>query len=688
MAPFSNMRILLTFIFIVISTSLVLSATFFYFNPSPPVLNNHQIIFQEDNFTSIDLLKINKDLNGFKLQIVGTPKNGNIEGSLPYFFYRPNKDYFGYDAIQYQAKLKDKKSNVATISFDIKPENDRPIAENTQHVVKEDESINFYLKANDPDNDFLSYKITRSPIHGKIRRYGQKIVYMSSDNYFGDDYLTFSVSDRDGKSDSGEVKLTILPVNDPPISKNSTQNINSKKEVPLQFKVEDIDSKNTEIKIVKKNYLGKIIKSADGFYYQASNQLGSYSENIQFYALDSENQSNFSNLEVVYTKPFDLKLLKKKLIQKYPNAGIAVSISQKDNLIINDHLFVPASLIKIATATAALFYLEANHRFKTEVYKDKRNNIYIKGYGNPVFSGHDLDDIVKVILKSMSPEQTYQLIIDGSVFNGKLSFRGQPQNDRYYNAPVSALATNYNTAYINIKDKEHVTSLYSSTPITPSLTKRVKKRRGVQFFSIAANSDEGNRYTGELLEAKLKHSYLTVNTSFKIGKTPKAAKLIYTHYSKKDLTAIIRLMLKTSNNFIANQLLLAIAYKSNPQKVSIDAGAKTIERFLITRVGLSKKEFSIVEGSGISRQNKFRPSALLKLLDYSKRLIDLFPNIKDSNYPGLSKLGNKNRIFAKTGTLVNVSNLAGYYRRDNKWISMVVMSDHQRSIITADLLKN
>lgn len=682
------MRILLTFIFIVVTTSLVLATTFFYFNPSPPALKNHQITLQEDNFTSIDLLRINEDLNGYQLQIVGLPQNGNIEGTLPYFFYRPKENYYGSDHIRYQARFKDMKSNIATISFNILPVNDKPIAKDAQVSLNEDESIQFYLKGTDPDKDFLTFEITKPPKNGKIERYGQKIIFTPARNYFGDDYLTFSAADRDGKKDHGEIKLSVLPINDPPTAIKTSLKINSLKKVPLHFKVKDIDNLNAEVKIVKKSYLGKIIHANGDIYYLASNKHGSYSENIHFYAFDGEKQSNPSTLKVIYTEKFNLSPLKKKLQRKYPRAGIALSKNLEDNLIINDHLFVPASLVKIATAAAALHYLDDNHRFKTEIYQDKGNNIYIKGYGNPVFSGQDLDEIAKVVNKMLLPENSYQLIIDGSVFNGELSFSGQPVNDRYYNAPVSALGTNYNTAYIDIADRDHITSLYPSTPITASLYQRIKNRRGVQYFSIAATSEEGNRYTGELLTAKLEHTNPRVNTIFKTGKAPESAELIYTHYSKKDLKAVIRLMLKTSNNYIANQLLLTIAYKLNPKRVSIAAGAKSIEQFLINKVGLKDREFSIIEGSGLSRQNKFKPSALLKLLDYSKRLIDLFPNIKDSKDPRLSKLGNKNRIFAKTGTLANVSNLAGYYRKDDQWISMVVMSDRKRSTITADLLKN
>jgi len=682
------MRLPRIFLFLVLTAILVSLITFFLFNNSPPILKNAAITLQEDTDIDIDFLKINEDLNDFKLQIVGNPQKGLIKGSPPNVTYQPNENYFGPDEIKYQAWLGEKRSNIGVISLSIKPVNDFPIAENAEHTLKEDQNIQFNLKAIDADKEDLSFKVTKLPRHGELKQNSQKIIYTPHKDYFGKDELKFEVADNHGGHDRGRILLNIHPVNDLPVSYNSELKINTLDRVLLNFPVKDIDNPHPNINIVGNQYLGKITHIGHRIYYQVDKHLGSYNEVLQFFASDHESHSKISSLSISYEKRYDLKSLKIKLEKKYPKAGIAMSNGKNNDLIINNRLYVPASLIKIATAAAALFHLKEDYHFKTEVFKDAENRIYIKGYGDPVLSGQDLDDIVKAINKNITQDESYQLVLDRSVFNGNLSFLDQAKNDRYYNAPASALAINFNTAYIKIKNKHEIVSLYPSTPITQTIYQKVKRRRGIQFFSIASNSKAADQYTGEVLEIKLAQFKLPVSRNFVFGKTPKFAKLIYTHYSQKDLKAVIRLMLKKSNNFIANQLLLNIAQQLSPKNVGIDTGTLIIKQFLIEQVGIKESDFVMIEGSGLSRQNKITPQAMLRLLNYAKKFIDLFPNIKDSKYPELSKLGDNKRFYAKTGTLRNISNIAGYYWKQNRWISMVAMSNLNRSLIAKDFLNN
>ncbi|MBT4526831.1 MAG: tandem-95 repeat protein [Deltaproteobacteria bacterium] len=677
-----------TFFFLVLTATLISLIAFFFFNTSPPILKNAALTLQEDASIDIDFLKINEDLNDFKLHIVKFPQNGKIEGSPPNVTYRPNENYFGSDEIEYQAWLNRKRSNIGVISLSIKPVNDFPVAENSEHVLKEDQNIIFKLKATDVDNDDLSFKITQLPPHGETEQYSQKIIYTPNKDYFGKDELKFEVADNQGGYDTGSINLSIHPVNDIPVTQDSELKINTLDRILLKFQVKDIDNPYPKINIVGNHYLGKITHTGDRIYYQVDENSDSYDEDLHFFATDHESQSKTSRLRITYEKQYDLKSLKIKLQKKYPKAGIAVSNDKDHNLIINNRLFIPASLIKIATAAAALYYLKGDYYFKTEIFKDVENRIYIKGYGDPTLSGQDLDDIVKAINKNITPDDFYQLVLDRSVFNGDLSFLDQAKNDRYFNAPASALAINFNTAYIKIKNRHKIVSLYPSTPVTQTIFQKVKRLRGIQYFSIASDSKAADQYTGEVLEMKLVQFNLPVSKNFIFGKTPESARLIYTHYSKKNLKAVIRLMLKKSNNFIANQLLLIIAQQVNPKNVGIDTGTQIIKRFLIEQVGVKENNFVMIEGSGLSRKNKITPKAMLQLLNYAKKFIDLFPNIKDSKYPELSKLGDNKRFYAKTGTLRNVSNIAGYYWKQNKWMSLVVMSDMKRSLITADLLKN
>lgn len=677
-----------TLYYLLVTATAAVLIVFFLFRNSPPILKNHDFSLNEDSYTAINLSKFNEGAKKFKLHVTKSPKNGIIKGTPPYLVYTPNPNFNGYDEFSYQARLNDLQSNTGIISFQILSINDSPSTLPKIITLKEDHRIQFSLEATDPENDYLEYQVIEYPEHGKIHQNSGIISYLPNKNFFGKDQLKYQVSDQYGGYATDSVLMTISPENDPPEAKYVEQKIRSLGKVKLNFLVNDVDNDNLEIKIVKNKYKGKLIQESGTFLYQGDAKSAPYEEFIQYYATDGVNQSNTSILKIKYSKGFDFIALKKQLAKKYPNAGIAYSDGKSSGFVNGNKLFVPASLTKIATAAAALYYLKGDYHFKTEIFQDNGNQIFMKGYGNPVLMGRDLDGIVAIIKEHTKSDQYYKLILDSTVFNGDLSFADHPKNNRYYNAPASALAVNYNTIYIDVKSNKKITSLYPSTPVTNTVFQKAKWTKGVQFISSARTSKEADRYTGELLVEKLKQSGIRVNKAFNFTAISESARLIDTHHSKKNLKDVIKLMLKTSNNFIANQLLLIIALENDLQDVSISSGSKLVEQFLLDEVGLSRSAFRLVEGSGLSRLNKITPKAMLKLLNYSKNFIDLFPNLKDSKYPSLSKLGINKRIFAKTGTLNGVSNLAGYYFKNKQWFSTIVFSKRDRSSITRHLIKS
>ncbi|MGH1538054.1 MAG: D-alanyl-D-alanine carboxypeptidase, partial [Gammaproteobacteria bacterium] len=64
----------------------------------------------------------------------------------------------------------------------------------------------------------------------------------------------------------------------------------------------------------------------------------------------------------------------------------------------SEHLYIPASTIKILTSLIALNHWGADYRFKTDFYFDPiANSLWIKGYGDPYLVSEELDIIVNKI---------------------------------------------------------------------------------------------------------------------------------------------------------------------------------------------------------------------------------------------------------------------------------------------------
>ena len=100
-----------------------------------------------------------------------------------------------------------------------------------------------------------------------------------------------------------------------------------------------------------------------------------------------------------------------------------------------------------------------------------------------------------------------------------------------------------------------------------------------------------------------------------------------------------------SNNFIANQLLLATGAVCEGEPATLKKGVEVFKDFLENEIGIYN--FSLAEGSGLSRKNSFSPVQMQKLLDAFFFYRGLLPS--------------EDGVFRKTGTLNGIFNLMGYY---------------------------
>ena len=311
-----------------------------------------------------------------------------------------------------------------------------------------------------------------------------------------------------------------------------------------------------------------------------------------------------------------------------------------------DMALIPASTIKLLTAYIALETWGRNYRFTTEFYLDDSNNLWVKGLGDPFLISEELDLIVAQ-LKSRGIRKINDLILDTSYFASDISVNGQSDSNNPYDAPLGALATNFNT--INIKvDKNGVTSAEPQTPITPLAQKLGKPlNHGKQRINLGS-AKLGPQYFSEVFSEKLLQQDINIQGNVRFATVPQTLPVFYRHKNSQILEDVVRSMLKYSNNFIANQLylLLGIAHESAPATMAKSESVMT--QFLTHN--FKWKEYKIIEGAGLSRENTLTARQLIDVLEAMQAYADLLPEKEDG-------------IIAKTGTLRGIKTYAGYFKR-------------------------
>ncbi len=307
--------------------------------------------------------------------------------------------------------------------------------------------------------------------------------------------------------------------------------------------------------------------------------------------------------------------------------------------------YIPASIIKIATASYALFTFGENHTFSTYFYESPTNDLVIRGAGDPGFTSRDLEAACKEIAKKK--KKFNRIIFDTTFYADELHVPGRGVSSNPYDAPISPLAINYNTVAVQKYKNGTIVSGETETPLT-SFAKNIGKglSQGNHRIRVGNDPSDGLKQLHELTKIFLANEGVSVMGDYLIKKTPPESTLFYTYESSKMLKDHVRDMLKYSNNFIANQLFYVTSayYSGTPARFA--SAKENFKKFLERELGF-EGDFIIEEGAGLSRNNKLTIPQGINMLRYFYPYRDLLPQ--------------ENTIFYKSGTLSGVSNLAGYH---------------------------
>jgi len=128
----------------------------------------------------------------------------------------------------------------------------------------------------------------------------------------------------------------------------------------------------------------------------------------------------------------------------------------------------------------------------------------------------------------------------------------------------------------------------------------------------------------------------------------------------------IKVTNKTSQNLHA-ELLLRLLGKLEGSDGSIEEGARVVRQFM-TDAGVSDQDFFLYDGSGMSVDDRIAPRAFTKLLDYAaeqpwgQAWRETLPvaGVDGTLESRFAKSSLKGKMWAKTGTLNEVTALTGY----------------------------
>ena len=344
-----------------------------------------------------------------------------------------------------------------------------------------------------------------------------------------------------------------------------------------------------------------------------------------------------------------------------------------------DRALVPASLIKIATVSAGLSILGPDYRFRTELYMDGQDNLFVKGFGDPSLISEEVAHLAgQLRLQGVRRVQT--LYVDISAFALERQAPGREGSDRPYDAPVGPLAVNFNAVAL-IRDRSgRIGSGESQTPVLPIMRELGPGRAAgswrVNICARGCDNAQGRvvRYAGELFQAMLTQYGIPVAALGGIRPTPATARLVLVHESSHTLTEISRACLHYSSNFVANLIYLACGAKRFGYPATWEKAERAVGQELAGQLGKATAAAIVqVDGAGLSRNNRVTVRAMLQLLTRFRPHLDL--------------LNQERGVAVKTGTLTGVYNLAGYLPDGQSFVILLNQSANRRAEILARLMR-
>lgn len=340
------------------------------------------------------------------------------------------------------------------------------------------------------------------------------------------------------------------------------------------------------------------------------------------------------------------------LITQNDNLNIGIFVQElKTGKVLYEknanHYFAPASNQKLFTAFAALHFLGTDFFYRTQLFADISkvrdatlpDNIYLKFSGDPTLDFSQLDALFSMLAQKGVRTIAGKIIIDDTRFDRDIMGPGMDWDDRVFcfAAPISAIIINKNCVNIT-----------SPLPLRYALS------------DPRANIEN-------TLASILKKNNLTVTQGIQFEKMPEKIPL-FSEVRSPQLPILIMMMLKNSDNLIANSVFKTMGASYSQQPGSYENGKKALHDIILQATFMDLPLNTFFDGAGGSAYNFHTPREMVMLLQKiaSSPLGELFYNslpisgldgtlknrMADSNTLGL--------VRAKTGTMTGVSTLSGY----------------------------
>ena len=206
----------------------------------------------EDSSVLINALANDLDVEGDSLRLVNVigTSQGQARIEAGQIRYTPADNFFGADVISYTMSDGVLESS-AQVTVSVLPVNDAPVVANDTSALDEDTTVVIDVLANDTDIDSsnLSISSVSQAAHGELVIESGRVRYTPELNFNGSDSFSYQVTDGEAQV-TGQVSLTIRPVNDQPQAVVDTGSLDEDRSLTVSVLNNDVDVDGDSLSLV------------------------------------------------------------------------------------------------------------------------------------------------------------------------------------------------------------------------------------------------------------------------------------------------------------------------------------------------------------------------------------------------------------------------------------------------------
>lgn len=387
----------------------------------------------------------------------------------------------------------------------------------------------------------------------------------------------------------------------------------------------------------------------------------------------------------------------------------------------------PASVMKLVTTYAALDLLGPEHRWTTGFYSNApiqrgvlQGDLYVRGGGDPKWVLERIEAAFVDLQNQGVRAIAGDLVLDHSGFDVPPLNPGDFDGEhlRPYNTTPDALLVNFKSVLLYFTpDRQAGVARVRSEP--PLMGLRVDatvplNRRSCADWRTGLRADFSNpnairlrgsyalgcgeqvwpvayqdpaSYAARALEGLWRNGGGVLTGRVRSGITPTNARLVLAADSLP-LSDIIADVNQFSNNVMAQQVFLSLT--APPAVAGFERSREVLARWWAQTFGPAVAAPVVDNGSGLSRDERITPNALLHLLRHAAHHPQAEPFVQSLSVAGVNgttrrmaqrpnSLAN-GRAWIKTGTLRDVAGIAGYVdTRNGQRLVIIGFIHHERA---------